>query len=70
MTKLTLGQGNLSFVIMKFSQSLEHEIHTHTHTWVTHMGNLITTKKVNCKNGSQQKWSSGPTISLTITQHN
>jgi hypothetical protein len=35
MTKLTLGQGNLLFVIMKFSQSLAHETHTQTHTWVT-----------------------------------
>jgi hypothetical protein len=32
MTKLTLGQGNLLFVIMKFSESLGHETHTHTHT--------------------------------------
>jgi hypothetical protein len=63
MTKLTLGQGNLLFVIMKFSESLGHETHTHT---PTHMGNLITTKNLNYKNGSQQKWSSG----LTITQHN
>jgi hypothetical protein len=55
MTKLTLGQGNLLFVMMKFSESLGH--HTHTH-----MGNLITTKKVNCENGSQQEWSSGLTI--------
>jgi hypothetical protein len=62
MTKLTLAQGNLLFVIIKF-QSLWDMKHTHT---PTHMGNLITTKNLNYKNGSQQKWSSG----LTITQHN
>jgi hypothetical protein len=60
MTKLTLGQGNLLFVIMKFSQSVWDMKHTHTPH--THMGNLITTKKVNCKNGSQQK--------MVIRSHN